>query len=160
MTVNYELLGKQLDSLMASEPDILANSANFVGLLFAEIPNINWLGLYIVRESDLVLGPYNGRPACVRIPMGQGVCGRSASDARTLRVADVDQFSGHIRCDPASKSEIVVPLIIDEVVIAVLDVDSPVYDRFSRQDQDGIEKLCRVFVARLRALGARHKNFI
>jgi len=160
MSVNYDLLGRQLDSLLSSEPDLLANSANFVGLLFAEIPNINWLGLYIVRKNDLVLGPYNGLPACVRIPIGRGVCGTSASDARTLRVANVDEFSGHISCDPASKSEIVVPLIIDGTVIAVLDMDSPTYDRFSGKDQEGIEKLCRIFVARLSALGATHKNFI
>jgi len=160
MTVNYDLLGKQLDSLMSSEPDLLANSANFVGLLFAEIPDINWLGLYIVRDNDLVLGPYNGLPACVRIPVGQGVCGSAVNDAHTLRVANVDEFSGHISCDPASKSEIVVPLIIDGVVLAVLDIDSPIYDRFSGEDQEGIEQLCRIFVARLSALGATYNNFI
>ena len=160
MTVDYELLGKQLGALVSSETDLLANSANFVGLLFAEIPDINWLGLYILRENDLVLGPYNGLPACVRIPLGQGVCGKAAKDAHTLRVADVHDFPGHISCDPVSKSEIVVPLIIDGDVIAVLDIDSPNHDRFSAEDQLGIEALCKVFVARISALGAASNSFI
>jgi len=160
MGVDYKLLGKQLASLISVETDLLANSANFVGLLFAEIPNINWLGLYILRSNELVLGPFNGNPACVRIPVGQGVCGSAAKEARTLRIANVNEFSGHISCDPASKSELVIPLMIDGVVIAVLDVDSPEFDRFAQEDQLGIESLCQIFVARIQALGAGLDNFI
>ncbi len=160
MDVDYKLLGKQLASLISAETDLLANSANFVGLLFAEIPNINWLGLYVVRNNELVLGPYNGNPACVRIPFGQGVCGSAAKAARTFRIANVNEFSGHISCDPASKSELVIPLAINGSVIAVLDVDSPEFDRFAQADQLGIESLCQIFVARIQALGASLENFI
>lgn len=160
MTVNYELLDRQLAALIGNEKDLLATSANFVGLLFAEIDNINWLGLYILRGDELVLGPFQGLPACVHIPLGQGVCGTAAVENRTIRVDDVHLFSGHIACDPVSKSEVVVPLAYDGKVFAVLDVDSPSAARFSAEDQAGIEMLCQRFVRQLSSTKADLQNFI
>lgn len=160
MAADYKLLEKQLDALIENESDLLANSANLVGLLYAGIPGINWLGIYILRGDELVLGPFQGSPACVRIPMGQGVCGTAAKEARTIRVDDVHAFDGHIACDPASKSEIVVPLQNGEKVFAVLDVDSPTAARFVEEDQVGLEKLCRRFVERLIAIEPDLDEFI
>jgi len=160
MTVNYELLEKQLVALIADEDDRLAMSANFVALLYAEIPDINWLGIYVVRDGELVLGPFQGLPACVRIPLGQGVCGTAAQEARTLRVDDVQAFDGHIACDPQSKSEVVVPLRNHGQVFAVLDVDSPIEARFSSDDQQGIEQLCGRFVQRLANINPNLAEFI
>ncbi len=160
MTVNYELLDRQLDALIKDETDLLATSANFVGLLFAEIHDINWLGLYILRDTELVLGPFQGLPACVHIALGQGVCGTAASENRTIRVSNVHEFAGHIACDPASKSEVVVPLVSNGKVFAVLDIDSPHEGRFTEADQAGIEMLCRRFVARLSSISTDLQNFI
>lgn len=160
MTVNYELLGKQLDALIADEDDRLAMSANFVALLYAEIPNINWLGIYVVRDGQLVLGPFQGLPACVRIPLGQGVCGTAAQDARTLRIDNVHAFDGHITCDPQSKSEVVIPLQNRGQVFAVLDVDSPFEARFTDDDRQGIEDLCDRFVLRMGAISPDLTEFI
>ncbi len=146
VTTNYTLLTKQLEALLAGESDPLANSANLVGLLFAAIPDINWLGIYVLRGNELVLGPFQGKPACVRIPLGQGVCGTAAQQMSSLLVADVHDFSGHIACDPASVSEVVIPLVSAGRVIGVLDVDSPLQDRFSSADQKGLELLCARFI--------------
>jgi GAF domain-containing protein len=147
--VDFQLLDKQLVALIGSEADPLANTANFVGLLYDAIPRINWLGVYVLRGDELVLGPFQGKPACVRLPLGKGVCGTAASRLQTLRVADVHDFAGHIACDPASRSEIVVPLMLDEKLAGVLDIDSPFSDRFTETDQHGIEMLCRTFTAEL-----------
>jgi L-methionine (R)-S-oxide reductase len=147
--VDFSLLDRQLVALIADEPDPLANTANFVGLLYEGIPEINWLGVYVLREQDLVLGPFQGKPACVRLPMGQGVCGTAASRLETLRVADVHQFPGHIACDPVSRSEIVVPLLLSGALAGVLDIDSPYTNRFSERDQQGIEMLCGTFTAEI-----------
>ena len=160
MTVNYELLDKQLEALIGDETDLLAASANFVGLLFSEIHDINWLGLYVLRDDELVLGPFQGLPACVHIPLGQGVCGTAASENRTIRVADVHAFAGHIACDPVSRSEVVVPLVANRKVFAVLDIDSPQEGRFSEEDQAGVELLCRRFVRRLSSIRTDLQNFI
>lgn len=160
MTTDYELLDRQLDALIADEKDLLAASANFVGLLYAEIHDINWLGLYIFRGDELVLGPFQGPPACTHIPLGKGVCGTAAAGKRTIRVDDVHEFDGHIACDPNSKSEIVVPLIADGKVFALLDIDSPNQGRFSADDQSGVEMLCRRFVQRLTSIKADLRNFI
>lgn len=160
MTVNYELLEKQLDALLAGESDRLALSANFVALLYAEIPRINWLGMYVVRGDALLLGPFQGLPACVHIPLGRGVCGRAAKEARTLRVDNVHEFDGHIACDPQSKSELVVPMQTHDQVFAVLDIDSPFEARFSSQDQQGIKQLCGKFVQRLSDINADLTEFI
>jgi len=146
MSVDYQSLNSQLAALIADEKDALANSANFVGLLYAGIPDINWLGLYVLRDQELVVGPFQGLPACVRIPLGQGVCGTAAEQMETLRVDDVHEFAGHIVCDPKSRSEIVVPLSIQGELVGVLDIDSPKPSRFSAADQLGVELLCKTFV--------------
>ena len=125
--------------------DALAATANFVGLLYNTLEEINWLGVYVLREDELVLGPFQGKPACVHIALDEGVCGAAASTRETQRVADVHAFPGHIVCDPDSRSELVVPLIVDEKLIGVLDIDSPMPGRFSEEDQVGVEKLCATF---------------
>jgi L-methionine (R)-S-oxide reductase len=145
MTTNYAMLARQLDALCDGESDVLAISANFVSLLYAELEDVNWLGIYVRRGGELVLGPFQGLPACVHIPLGQGVCGSAAADDRTLLVDDVHQFDGHIACDPASNSELVVPLRNGDGVVGVLDIDSPSHGRFSAADQAGVEMLCEKF---------------
>ena len=160
MAADYNRLDNQLEALIGSETDLLAMSANMVRLLFAEICDINWLGLYLLRGDELVLGPFQGNPACVRIPLGQGVCGSAAKHAKTIRTDDVHAFEGHIACDPASRSEIVVPLLAGGKVFAVLDIDSPRKARFSSEDQVGIEKLCLRFVQGLAALKSDFNEFI
>lgn len=160
MTVNYPLLTRQLEALLEDEPDLLANSANLVGLLFAEIPRINWLGIYVLRGNELVLGPFQGKPACGRIPLGQGVCGTAAERAESLLVDDVNQFKGHIVCDSASASEVVVPLLAAGRVIGVLDIDSPQHGRFNADDQRGLELLCERFVQLLESKKADLQEFI
>jgi len=160
MTVDYELVGRQLDALIGDESDMLAISVNFVALLYTEIPDINWLGIYVLRNDELVLGPFQGLPACVHIPLGRGVCGTAAETAQPLRVDDVHAFAGHIACDPASRSELVVPLISRGRVFAVLDIDSPDASRFSGEDQEGVEELCRIFVRLLESTGQSLDEFI
>lgn len=149
MPVDYQSLNDQLAALLASEKDALANSANFVGLLYAGIPDINWLGIYVLRGKELVLGPFQGLPACVRIPVGQGTCGTAAEKRETLRIDDVNAFAGHIVCDPESRSEVVVPLSMHGELIGVLDIDSPQPSRFSEADQSGVELLCETFLESL-----------
>jgi GAF domain-containing protein len=144
---DYKLLTKQLQALVGDESDALANAANFVALLNSALDDINWLGLYVLRDQQLVLGPFQGLPACVRIDLGKGVCGTAAVTLETQRVADVHAFPGHIACDAASRSEIVVPLRAAGRLIGVLDIDSPSLDRFSEQDQQGIEAACAAFCA-------------
>ncbi len=145
-SIDYESLGAQLEALLHDETDVLANSANFVGLVYNALPDVNWLGIYVLRDEELVLGPFQGNPACVRIPIGRGVCGTAARDRKTMRVADVHEFDGHIVCDPASRSEVVVPLVAGGRLLGVLDIDSPLPARFSEQDQRGVESLCEVFI--------------
>ena len=152
-SVDYSLLGAQLDALLKDESDALANAAIFVALVFDALPDINWLGIYVLRDNELVLGPFQGKPACVRIPMGRGVCGAAAEQMTTLRVPDVHDFDGHIVCDLASRSEIVVPLISDGQLLGVFDIDSPQLARFSDHDQEGVESLCELFIRSL-----KHKN--
>ena len=142
---DYPLLESQFVAIAGDERDPLANSSNFVALLFNALQDINWLGVYVLRGDELVLGPFQGKPACVRIPVGNGVCGAAAATLETQRVPDVHAFPGHIVCDADSRSEIVVPLIVDEKLLGVLDIDSPSLDRFSAADQAGIESLCRAF---------------
>jgi GAF domain-containing protein len=149
-----------LAALLAGETDVLANSANFVGCLYSGMPDINWLGIYVLRGSELVLGPFQGQPACVRIPLGRGVCGTAAARVETQRVADVRDFAGHIACDPASVSEIVVPLSMQGTLVGVLDIDSPQWSRFDAADQCGVEMLCRTFLLHLEANGNESQDFI
>jgi L-methionine (R)-S-oxide reductase len=148
---NYALLEAQAVALADGEPDLLANCANFVALLYQGMADVNWLGIYVLRGDELVLGPFQGLPACVRIALGKGVCGTAARSRTTQRVPDVHAFAGHIACDAASRSELVVPLLHDDRLFGVLDIDSPSLDRFSAEDQAGIECLaaawCRVALA-------------
>ena len=142
---DYTLLDSQAEALLRDEPDALANAANFVALLYNALDDVNWLGIYVLRDDELVLGPFQGQPACVHIAVGSGVCGTAAATLQTQRVPDVHAFPGHIVCDAASRSEIVVPLIVDGSLVGVLDIDSPTPDRFSADDQDGIERLCATY---------------
>jgi L-methionine (R)-S-oxide reductase len=149
---DYALLNSQADALLRDEADALANAANFVALLYNALDDINWLGIYVLRGGELVLGPFQGQPACVHIDVGRGVCGTAAATLETQRVADVHVFPGHIACDAASRSELVVPLIVADKLVGVLDIDSPSLDRFSTDDQAGIEMLCETY-CRLQAGG-------
>lgn len=142
---DYTLLDSQLRALLAGEDDALASASNFVALLYNAMEDVNWLGIYVLRDDELVLGPFQGKPACVRLQLGRGVCGTAASTLQTQRVADVHAFEGHIACDADSRSEIVVPLLSNGQLIGVLDIDSPTPDRFSAADQKGVEKLCASF---------------
>ena len=142
----YELLAAQLEALLADERDCIANAAQFSAFLFHELGDLNWAGFYMARGEELVLGPFQGKVACVRIPFGRGVCGAAASTQQTQRVDDVHAFAGHIACDSASNSELVVPLIKDGRLVGVLDLDSPRPARFSPEDQLGIERLVAIFL--------------
>lgn len=142
---DYKLLDSQLRALLEGETDALASAGNFVALLYNAMDDINWLGIYVLRGAELVLGPFQGKPACVHIDIGSGVCGTAAASLETQRVADVHQFQGHIACDADSRSEVVVPLICNGELIGVLDIDSPSPDRFSAVDQEGVERLCASF---------------
>ncbi|PAA04751.1 GAF domain-containing protein [Pseudomonas fragi] len=142
----YTLLQAQLESLLADERDFIANAAQFSAFLYHQLDDLNWAGFYLNRNEELVLGPFQGQIACVRIPFGRGVCGAAAASRQTQRVEDVHAFAGHIACDSASNSELVVPLIKDGRLIGVLDLDSPSIGRFSEQDQLGIEALAAIFL--------------
>tara|TARA_B100002049_G_C16006910_1_gene344063 strand:+ start:369 stop:875 length:507 start_codon:yes stop_codon:yes gene_type:complete len=137
----YRQLVDAAEALTAGEPDGVANMANMAALLWDFLPDLNWAGFYRVVEDELVLGPFMGRPACIRIPMGQGVCGTAAKDAATQLVEDVHAFPGHIACDAVTNSELVVPVVRDGTVIAVIDLDSPAKARFDAEDAAGIEAL-------------------
>ena len=142
----YDQLASQLSSLLAGERDLVANAANFSSLVFHALPDLNWAGFYFAKDDELVLGPFQGQPACVRIRVGQGVCGAGASKCETVIVPNVHEFPGHIACDSASNSEIVVPLMKGERLIGVLDLDSPVIGRFDSDDADGLQKLARILI--------------
>ena len=142
----YASLVVQLMSLLKGEYDLVANAANFSALLFNSLPNVNWAGFYFLRGDELVLGPFQGNPACVRIPLGKGVCGVAAQQVETIIVPNVHEFPGHIACDVASNSEIVVPLFDGERLLGVLDLDSPLIGRFDDQDAEGLNELVTVFV--------------
>jgi L-methionine (R)-S-oxide reductase len=144
---NYELVKKQLAALLDGEKNQIANLSNTSALLNQFLDRINWVGFYLMDENnELVLGPFQGLPACVRIPLGKGVCGTSAKTRETLRVEDVHQFPGHIACDAASNSEIVIPLIKDGKLLGVLDIDSPEKNRFDEMDQEQLEELTAILV--------------
>jgi L-methionine (R)-S-oxide reductase len=145
---SYADLVEQLTALLDGEPDPVANAANTAALLMHMLPELNWAGFYFLRERhELVLGPFQGKPACVRIAAGQGVCGAAVARRQSVLVADVHAFPGHIACDAASRSELVVPLMRDGVVEGVIDLDSPALGRFDAEDQAGIEAVARVYVA-------------
>ena len=145
----YAALEREVNALLAGERDLVANAGNCAALLYHSLADVNWVGFYFVRDGGLVVGPFQGKPACVRIPFGNGVCGTAAATRTTQVVADVAAFPGHIACDPASRSEIVVPLVRRGELLGVLDIDSPRSGRFTAEDQAGIETLARAFVASL-----------
>jgi putative methionine-R-sulfoxide reductase with GAF domain/alkylhydroperoxidase family enzyme len=147
----YGDLARQLAGLLEGETDIVANAANTAALIWHGLPDLNWAGFYFRRGDRLVLGPFQGKPACARIAIGDGVCGAAAAQGRSVLVADVHAFPGHIACDPDSRSELVVPLVEDGTVLGVLDLDSPLLGRFGEADQAGCEKLAELFVAHHRA---------
>jgi L-methionine (R)-S-oxide reductase len=144
----YRDLAQQLRSLLEGERDPIANAANTSALLFELMPDINWAGFYFLRNgNELIVGPFQGKPACVRIPVGRGVCGTAVARGQSILVEDVHTFPGHIACDAASRSELVVPLMRDSKVVGVLDLDSPSPGRFDAEDQAGIEEVALIYVA-------------
>lgn len=146
----YAQLAEQAEALLSGEHDRIANAANLSALVFNALPDLNWVGFYFYDGTELVVGPFQGLPACVRIPLDKGVCGAAARTRQTQRVEDVHAFPGHIACDAASRSEVVVPLVRDGQLLGVFDLDSPVPARFDVDDQAGLEKIADVF---LRSLG-------
>jgi L-methionine (R)-S-oxide reductase len=142
----YDALAKQLRALLHGETDFIANCANTAALLWHSLPDLNWAGVYRLAEDQLVLGPFQGKPACTRIQLGNGVCGTAAVTRTTQRVPDVHAFPGHIACDPASRSEIVVPLVKNGCLLGVLDLDSPRRNRFDAADQAGLEQVAAVLL--------------
>ena len=143
----YDLLAAQVQALFADERDFIANAAQFSAFLYNQVDDLNWAGFYLNRNEELVLGPFQGQVACVRIPFSKGVCGAAAATRQTQRVEDVHAFPGHIACDSASNSELVIPLVKEGRLIGVLDLDSPKLARFSEGDQAGLERLVAVFLA-------------
>lgn len=141
----YQLLAQQAKGLLHGEDDLIACAANFSSLLFNSMQRVNWVGFYFLKNEALLLGPFQGQVACTKIPLAQGVCGTAFSENKTLRIADVNAFKGHIACDTASASEIVIPLNINGKTIGVLDIDSPELDRFDENDLIGCEILAQVF---------------
>jgi GAF domain-containing protein len=135
--------------LLSGQQDLVANAANLSSLLFYALEEVNWVGFYFLKDGELVVGPFQGRPACVSIPMGKGACGTVAETRKVLRIADVQAFQGHIACDAASRSEIVLPLIKDGDLIGVLDLDSPVENRFAEEDEQLLQKIADIFIRSL-----------
>ena len=146
----YAQLLEQARGLMHGERDRVANAANLSALVFHALPQLNWVGFYFYDGAELVVGPFQGLPACIRIPLDKGVCGAAASSRQTQRVADVHAFPGHIACDSASRSELVVPLLDGDRLVGVFDLDSPLPDRFDADDQRGLEAIAAAFVESLR----------
>jgi GAF domain-containing protein len=147
---SYSDMNKQLQGLLEGERDFIANAANFSALLFNLLPDLNWAGFYLTRGNELILGPFQGKPACVRIPVSpapRGVCGNAAFHRKTFLVPNVHEFPGHIACDGASNAEIVIPILNGDHLVGVLDLDSPSLNRFDSEDQTGLETLVATFVA-------------
>ena len=146
----YADLAQQARGVLAGEPSLIANAANFAALVFHSLPDLNWAGFYLYDGTELVVGPFQGKPACIRIALGKGVCGTAAQTRQTQVIRDVHSFDGHIACDAASQSEIVVPLVkADGSLLGVWDVDSPSIARFDEEDRAGMEALCEVFMQAL-----------
>lgn len=142
----YELLLQQAQAVFAGERDPIANAANLAALIYHGLPDLNWAGFYLYDGTELVLGPFQGKVACVRIAIGRGVCGSAAASGETVLVPDVHEFPGHIACDAASRSEVVVPLSRDGRLLGVLDLDSPLPGRFDQDDRAGLEALARAWI--------------
>jgi L-methionine (R)-S-oxide reductase len=145
----YSELAAQTRSLLEGETDFIANAANFSALLYHSLPDVNWAGFYLLKDGELVLGPFQGKPACIRIGLGKGVCGVAAERRETLVVSNVHDFPGHIACDSASNSEMVVPLIKQDQLIGVFDIDSPSVGRFNDEDAAGLKRLVEIFLAQM-----------
>ena len=143
----YASLAQQLTGLLEGERDMIANAANMSALIYQFLPDLNWAGFYFMREGELVLGPFQGKTACVRIAVGRGVCGTAVERRESIVVPDVHAFPGHIACDSASRSELVVPIVKDGRVLGVLDLDSPNPNRFDDEDRQGCERLVQIFLA-------------
>jgi L-methionine (R)-S-oxide reductase len=146
----YADLASQLEGIMAGETDLIANTANMAAVIYHGLSDLNWAGFYLMRDGELVLGPFQGKPACIRIPVGKGVCGTAAQTLTSQVVPDVHAFPGHIACDAASRSELVVPLLAGGRVLGVLDLDSPHPNRFDDQDRQGCEKLVSILLRHIR----------
>jgi GAF domain-containing protein len=152
---DYASLARELESLLAGEHDLIANAANATSLIYHALPDLNWCGVYLLRGKELIVGPFQGKPACVHIPLGKGVCGTAAVERKTIVVPDVHAFPGHIACDAASRSEIVIPLMgrsartEGDYLLGVLDLDSPKHARFDEDDRRGLEALAAVFMKSL-----------
>lgn len=144
---DYQTLNAQLKALIGGVPHRVANLANAAALLYHTLDGLNWAGFYLLKEDVLVLGPFQGKPACIEIPVGRGVCGTAAAEGKTQLVRDVHQFPGHIACDSASNSEIVVPICVEGRIVGVLDLDSPYVGRFTEEDQAGLEEFARILGA-------------
>lgn len=144
---DYEMLERQVASLLEGVGDFLANASNFAALVYHSLPQVNWAGFYFPDERGLVLGPFGGKPACTRLPAGQGVCNRAFETGEPIIVDDVHAFAGHIACDPASRSELVVPILHGPAIYGVFDIDSPVQSRFGERDAAGVQRLVRQFAA-------------
>ena len=144
---DYASLAQELEGLLNGEHDLIANSANATSLIYHALPDLNWCGVYLLRGKELIVGPFQGKPACVRIAVGQGVCGTAVARRQSVLVEDVHAFPGHIACDAASRSELVVPLVRDGDILGVIDLDSPCAARFDADDCAGIESVARLYVA-------------
>lgn len=142
-------MNSQAKGLVSGESDMIANMANLSALLFNQLDDVNWAGFYLYKEEQLVLGPFQGLPACIRIPMGKGVCGTAAQTLQTQLVEDVHAFPGHIACDAASNSEIVIPVIVNDTLVGVLDIDSPSLSRFDEEDREGLSETVAILVSSL-----------
>lgn len=149
MNPDYSLLSRQIDSVIDGEFDTIAVLSNVSAILNESLENINWVGFYLLKDNQLVLGPFQGKVACYRIPLNKGVCGKAVSTNTTQRIEDVHAFPGHIACDSASESELVIPLVVDGQTIGVLDIDSPIIARFSEADQAGLELCVEILVSHL-----------
>lgn len=147
---NYEVVLEQLRALIDGEEDVIANLANASALLNQFLDNINWVGFYLWKDDELVLGPFQGLPACIRIPYGKGVCGTAVKERKTMLVPNVHEFPGHIACDARSQSEIVIPLIVRDEVVGVLDIDSPILNRFDEIDQTYLEQFVDILVSNMK----------
>ena len=144
MNSSYQLLLKQAEALIGGESDPIANAANLASLVYNNLENVNWVGFYFLRNEELVLGPFSGQPACTRIPIGKGVCGTAFAEQKTQVVSDVHQFPGHIACDAASESEVVVPFKTSGLS-GVFDIDSPILNRFSTEEVELLESICQIY---------------
>lgn len=146
---NYLMLTKQLKSLIEDEHHLIAILSNTSALINDHLDQVNWVGFYLIEDNELILGPFKGHPACVHIEIGKGVCGTAVSEDATQRVSDVHQFPGHIACDANSKSEIVIPIHVNDKIIGVLDIDAPIKDRFTWDDQEGLEQVVQILEKQL-----------